>query len=467
MRTRNSRAAVAVLFLLTACFSGAAEPPPPPPPVLTPPPRMVPVADRRPNILIFLSDDQRASTLPSMPKMLEIFAEGGTRFGNAYATTPVCCPSRASVMTGMYAHNHGVLTNGEAEEFDQDPTLQRYLKEHGYYTGMAGKFLNLWDVRASPSYFDRWALMEDDYEHAYYDFTANVNGNLETIDEYSTTWIGDVAQEWLGEFEANDDKPWYLYLAPYAPHQPATPEPQYEEARVSLYRGSPGVAERDRTDKSLYVQDKTIELRLARQIRRHQIRSLYSLDDMVDEVYSTLDALDEGRDTLAIFMSDNGHMWGEHHLSSKRWPYTESIRIPMLLRWPGHLKKGAYDRRLVANVDVLPTILDALGVWPNRAYKADGRSMLDRKERDHLLLENWFHQRGAPDWAATLTHEWEFIEYYDEDGTLAYQEYYDMKEDPYQLENLLADRDRFNDPNTEELSRKLAKDRKCKLGRCP
>jgi arylsulfatase A-like enzyme len=188
---------------------------------------------------------------------------------------------------------------------------------------------------------------------------------------------------------------------------------------------------------------------------------------MVADVFSTMELLDEDRDTLAFFMSDNGHIWGEHHLSSKRWPYVGSIEIPLLVRWPSGMKARRFDSSLVANIDVMPTVLDVLGIWPNEAFEADGRSLLSEGERGHLLLENWFYQRGAPSWASTLTKDWQFIEYYDTEGDMTYQEYYDLEGDPFQLENLLADRDSLNDPDIRKLSRMLADDRDCELGRCP
>ena len=467
---RRALSAIAVaLLVFAACSSSGDTEPGFRPPRASPAARAFPEAAERPNVLIVMTDDQRSTTLKSMPKMRKIFQKGGTEFTHAYATTPVCCPSRASIMTGWYAHNHGVLSNGQVGEFDQSPTLQRYLKEQGYFTGVAGKFLNLWDVERSPDYFDRWAVMEDDYDRIYYDFTVNMNGTVRDVhDRYSTTWLGDSVDRWLGEFEEqDDDRPWYVYLAPFAPHQPATPEPKYANSPVRLYRGNPALEEQDRSDKSIYVQNRTIGLNAARKVRRVQLRTLPSVDDMVESVFDTLKRYDEDRDTLAIFMSDNGHMWGEHHLASKRWPYTDSIEIPLLLRWPGHVKAGGIDNRLVANIDVLPTVLDALGVWPDEAYPADGRSMLEPGKRKRLLLENWFYDHGAPTWAATLTKDYEYIEYYEEDDSLEFTEYYNLRKDPYQLENLLYDRDSLNDPDVPGLSERLAKDRECPVGECP
>jgi arylsulfatase A-like enzyme len=462
--TRNPAisAAFAALFILTACTSGGDE---------TSRSEEVtangiPIAKNRPNVIIFLTDDQRASSMPSLPKTLDLF-KGGTRYTNAYATSPVCCPSRASIMSGLYAHNHRVITNGKAGIFAQKESLQWYLKDQGYYTGIAGKFLNLWDVNRAPSYFDKWAVMEDDYDHIYYDFMANVEGRVKKIDKYSTTWIGDRAQGWLKEFEKDDDKPWYLYLAPYAPHPPSTPEPKYANSPVSLYRGNPAVGEQDRTDKAPAVRAEVTSLEKARAIRAEQLRVLPSIDDMVSDVFSTMKRLDEDRDTLAIFMSDNGYIWGEHSLRSKRWPYMDSIKIPLLVRWPSGAETPASDRRIVANIDVLPTILDTLGIWSDSGFEVDGKPITGSEKRDRLLLEYWFYKFGAPTWAATLTKDSHFIEYYDAAGDVVWQEFYDLKQDPYELDSLLVDGDKKNDANLKKLSRRLAEDRSCEIGRCP
>ena len=115
-----------------------------------------------------------------------------------------------------------------------------------------------------------------------------------------------------------------------------------------------------------------------------------SVDDMVQRIFDELDAMGETSDTLAIFTSDNGYLWGEHRIGEeKRFPYTESVGVPFLMRWPGHVSAGAVDDRLAANVDILPTILDAAGVVPALLYPLDGRSLLTSTSRHRQLLEYW------------------------------------------------------------------------------
>src|SRR5919106_3542058 len=129
-----------------------------------------------PNILVIVTDDQRAGTVRDMPKTRRWFGKGGVQFARAFVTTPVCCPSRASILTGQFAHNHGVRGNSHARRLEHSTTLQRYLRQAGYTTGFAGKLLNGWDVRRDPPYFDRWAVLDLDTPYVRSKF--NVDGRL-------------------------------------------------------------------------------------------------------------------------------------------------------------------------------------------------------------------------------------------------------------------------------------------------
>jgi arylsulfatase A-like enzyme len=195
-----------------------------------------------------------------------------------------------------------------------------------------------------------------------------------------------------------------------------------------------------------------------------------SADDMVQRLFDELDALGETRDTLAIFTSDNGYLWGEHRIgANKRFPYTESVEVPFYLRWPGHVAAGAVDDALVANVDILPTILDTTGVTPALRYPLDGRSLLEPGERRRLLLEYWVSSDNAsvPSWASIRTAAFQYVEWYAADGSVSFREYYDLRKDPYQLRNLLGDPDPSNDPVTDGLSARLAAYRTCQGSACP
>ncbi|HEX2031836.1 MAG TPA: sulfatase [Actinomycetota bacterium] len=409
-----------------------------------------------PNVLIIVTDDQRGG-LGVMPQTRRWFAKDGTRFARAFATTPVCCPSRASIFTGRYAHNHGVKRNPQAEELDQFTTIQSYLKEAGYRTAISGKYLNKWDLSSPPPFFDRWAITASG---GYYNAEFNVDGVRQTVPEYSTTFIRDYAVDRIEEFELLDPQPWFLYVATWAPHGPNhLAEPRYEDAPVSLWKGNPAVRERDLSDKPPYVRSGTTTLAEGRKVRRGQFRTLMSVDDLVDELFETLSDAGELDDTLAFFVSDNGFMWGEHGLRGKVVPYRQSVSIPMLMRWPGEVPAGVVDRRLVGNIDIAPTIVDAVDLVLD-PEPMDGRSLLGTHARKRILLEAW----GGPAikrWRSLRTDNYAYTEYYPLKGQgVVFREYY-RNEDRWELTNLFGDGKPANDPGRKLLHRRLKDARSC------
>lgn len=426
----------------------------------------------RPNILIILTDDQRANgTMRIMRHTRRLFKKNGTEFTQAFATTPLCCPSRASIFTGRYAHNHGVRNNSSAEALDHRSTIQGYLDRVGYRTAIFGKFLNSWPTRIDPPFFDKWATFPNSAP-AFSGTDWNVNGTVKAIPTYSTDYIGNQAVRFVRGSEARDHQPWLMYLSTAAPHIPATPEDDYANARVGWWKGNPAVFERDRTDKPPFVRERSVTRNRVLKTRRNQIRSLMSVDDLVARVFETLERLDDKRNTLAFFISDNGFLWGEHGLyangSEKRNPYKPSVKIPLFLRWPSRVEAEATRTRLAANIDVAPTVLDAAGVEVGADYPMDGISLLGSQLRSRLLLEGYVDIGRIPEWAATYTPTYEYIEYYSEDSlTPTFREYYDLKSDPWQLRNLLGDQDPKNDPSIAQMARQLDADRQCIGASCP
>lgn len=423
------------------------------------PGRAAAVADDPPNILVILTDDQRASgTLGVMPQMRRWFRKGGTRYPNAYATTPVCCPSRASIFTGQYAHNHDVHTNKEGGHIDEDATVQRALRDAGYRTALLGKYLNGWPAERVPRHWDRWAMMAPP---GYRNARFNINGSIRRVRGYTTDFLARRASSFIRQFE-QEGAPWFVTISVYAPHEPFTPAKKYRKTKVPKWKGNPATAERDRSDKPPYVRGKSKKLKDLRTIRQAQLRTLRSVDDLVARVFKTLGKVGAVQDTLAIFLSDHGFLWGEHGLKAKNYPYLPSIRLPLLMRWPGRVAAGAADRRLVANVDVAPTILHAAGAAP--AEPMDGRSLLDPFARDRMFTEAW-PENFVPTWASILTGNVHYIEYHDNlTGEVTYREYYDLAQDPWELENLLGDADPSNDPPAGEvtaLSLQVKRDRGC------
>jgi arylsulfatase A-like enzyme len=430
----------------------------------------------RPNILIILTDDQRAG-LSVMPFTTEWF-RAGTRYTNAFVNTPLCCPARASIMTGRYAHNNGVVNNQSVQNLNHDTTIQKQLHDAGYRTAYFGKFLNRWELTAAPPNFDRWATFSNRLNgelfitNGYYGDPWNVDGNVVQVDSYSTRFIGTRAVRFLDAQEAADDVPWLLFIAPFAPHTPAIAEPRYADAYIRPWRGNPATAETDLSDKPPWWQRRSFSLTKGAALRARQFRTLMSVDVLVRRVANRLTALGEDRSTLAFFMSDNGYLWSEHGRKGKTFPYEGSVRVPMLARWPRHVPAGI-DDRLVAHVDVAPTIEAAAGLPPNPSGPMDGHSLLDLAwSRSRLLLE-YFPSADSrtPGWASTWTGDLQYTEYYAPDtGDVSFRELYNLIGDRWQLDNLYADRNRTNDPSaveTASMSEQLARDRVCVGTACP
>jgi arylsulfatase A-like enzyme len=428
-----------------------------------------------PNVLIIVTDDQQAhQTLGVMPATRRWFVEEGTRFRTAFATTPQCCPSRATIFSGRYAHNHGVRRNRVPENLDQELTLQRYLDEAGYETALFGKFLTNWRIADEPAHFDRFAFPQSN--SSYSDIDWNVNGQIEHIDAYSTDYIRKNALDFIRDAEGDDDRPWFMYLSTRAPHSPYTPEPKYANASVPRWRRSPATRERNLSDKPPFVvgfvRDSNYTPVRVNALRREQLRTLMSVDDLIAGVMEELRATDEDDHTLAILLSDNGYMWFEHRLAGprygKRLPYEGSVRIPLLMRWAGRVEGGAIDDRLASAADIAPTVLDAAGLSAAVEVPLDGRSLLSPVDRPRLLLEHWPDLRSdVPKWAALRSETYLYVEYYRPGGKPSFAEYYDLVSDPWQLRNLLGDDDRTNDPNVEVLSKRLKGARRCSGQTCP
>ena len=388
----------------------------------------------KPNLLVIMTDDQRADgTLEVMPETRRRIGRQGTTFLEAHAATPKCCPSRASFFTGLYPHNHGVITNVTTGLLDHTTTVQRLVRRRGYSTGIFGKFLNGWPVEVNPPFFDDWAITNGTYERGYW----NVDGRVGTRSTYSTELIANRATRFIRRAERRDDRPWLAWVTPYAPHLPSTPPPRYEDAPLPPFPFTPAMAEADWSDKPSVLDRARGFPRMIETMRDDGRRALMAVDDMVGELLDELRLRREHRDTLVVFTSDNGFMLGEHGgLAAKDLPYPASTRIPLLARWPGHFRAGGSNTKLVSNIDVATTLFEAAGV----RRRTDGRSLLSPGRRRVLFMEHHGGSNGEPDalplppWRAMLTRTFRYTEYFEE-GRVIGREYYDHGVDPWELEN--------------------------------
>jgi arylsulfatase A-like enzyme len=375
-----------------------------------------------PNILLIITDDQRLGSVVAggesygtpgriggMPSTLLEFEAGGQRFRRAFVTTPLCCPSRASIYSGKYAHNHAVVTN-HGEGFDADHSWQRYLHDTGYLTGIAGKYLNGAPASEAP----------------HFDF-AREWGQDEPADDQLAANAGD---EFLTLSEADDARPWALVIAPHSPHKPyAVEHIDLKNLGLPPFKPPASFEEEDLSDKhpSVRAAAGTYEPVDPPRVFMQQMNELGNVDEMIESVFSQLRALGEEENTLAFFISDNGFLLGDHMLMSKGWPYRRSVQVPFYARWPGHIPAGTESNSIVANIDIAPTIYEATGVTPG--YQPDGRSLLSPSGRNRILLELPAGWLDVPPWTALWRPKRYYVEWSD-----GFVESYDLSADPDQME---------------------------------
>ncbi|CCK27471.1 sulfatase [Streptomyces davaonensis JCM 4913] len=406
-----------------------------------------PRSDDRPNILLVLTDDQPKETEWALRHTVDWLGGSGVTFERAHANTPLCAPSRASVMTGRYAHRHGVLDTRHPYYLDQRTTVQRRLREAGYRTGLFGKYLNFWRTGDNPPHFDEWLLQEP---VRYVDGHYNDNGAVRRIPGYNTTVIKDRALAFM-EASRTDQRPWFAYVATRSAHEVNVPEPKYAHTRVPDWKGRPSVFETGKDDKPPFLRAAGHPFAAGRDLRARQLRTLLSVDDAMHDFREKLRALGQLENTLVVFTSDHGLCWGDHGWLRKSVPYRPSLEVPFHASWPaGGLGTSRADDRLTGLIDIAPTFLDAAGLPPDPEH--DGHSLLDPgNDRPRLLAEWWWNQqdqRPIHSWASSIGKGDQYTEYFRirldhggrptmGDGKVLFREYYDLRADPFQLTNLL------------------------------
>jgi N-acetylglucosamine-6-sulfatase len=431
------------------------------PPSSTPPTTLPPTEDP-PNILLIVSDDQPFYTANYTPSIInEIFAKG-TTFSDAFVSTSLCCPSRASILTGLYAHNHGVISNAVPltnTTFFETIDTANHLED--YRTAMVGKYLNSQsgDCRNE---FDYWVAFPG--TGPWYNKTRvgyqSLNVNCEWMrfnNTYSTYLLRDYALQFLNDTIA-EGKPFVMQFAPFNPHGTATPAPEdanlYPNGLPSYYL-PPSFNEADVSDKPAWVQallfgcqvDRPAESECEEEYKEKQLkmaRNLASLDRSVKALLDFLESKGELSNTLIIYISDNGILQGEHRTFDPHWGrknahYKESVKAIMGARWDdGHIPIGQTSYELVGNIDIAPTIYDALGLTP--PYPLDGQSLLDLWQvgssepwRQSFLLEHWGATYVGDRYtdATIVTKSWTYTETKGDKSEL-----YDRVNDPYELNNL-------------------------------
>jgi N-acetylglucosamine-6-sulfatase len=401
----------------------------------------------RPNVILIVTDDQRVGTLRYMPDVRDQLARQGISFTDAYVVNPTCCPSRASILTGNYSHTTSVYLNdprqayGGFPAFDDTITIATMLHDAGYRTGLFGKYLNGYRSEYVPPGWDRWFATVG--RGGYYDYVASSDGNLIPFGHDPPDYGTDVLRDEVVSFirSTNPSTPLFAYVAPHAPHKPATPAPGDGRLFASLAPFRPqSYDEKDVSDKPTHMQamrrlDEATAAKIDR-FRRAQIRALQAVDRAVADIVAELDASGRLSNTLIVFTSDNGMLWGEHRLDGKGVIYEEAIRVPFLLRYDALTDQAREDDRLVLNIDLTPTFAEAAGIPPP---PADGQSLLPllgppgAEWRDAFLIEHLRaggHERLAPTFCAVHTSRYVLARY----GT-GEQELYDLDRDPMEMVN--------------------------------
>ena len=454
----------------------------------------------RPNVLVIETDDQTVESMKVMSRTQQLLARQGVTFDNSFVSFSLCCPSRATFLTGQYAHNHGVLHNmaprGGYYKLDHSNVLPVWLQRAGYYTAHIGKYLNEYGVRNAaevPRGWSEWHGSVDPSTYSFFGYRLNEGGKVTRYcaDRDPACYQTDVYARKAGEIirrRAPSSQPFFLWLAFVAPHSgaPADPDdpkstrrgeralptphpaPRHRNAFRSMpLPQPPSFNEADMSDKPSFLRGRRLltaaDVAAVREMYQQRLESLLAVDEAVSSVVTALRRTGELERTLIIFTSDNGFFHGEHRIKDgKVHLYEPSIRVPLIIRGPG-VPRGVHRRQLVANIDLAPTIVAAARANAGRAM--DGRSLFPlirdggREWGRDLLLESM----TTPDaYVGIRTRNFLYTQY--ADGTPEDRELYDLRRDPHELES--AHRDAARAGIREALAARLRRLVTCKGADC-
>jgi N-acetylglucosamine-6-sulfatase len=476
-RRVNARIALAGLLAILAGCGGSTAPPAPSP---VPPPA---AAAGRPSFVVVVSDDLDVRLFEHLPWLGDEFRKGGVSFPRAYVTTALCAPSRASILTGRYAHNHGVLKtappHGGIETFVasglESETVAAHLKRAGYRTGFVGKYVNGYPRGVAENYrppgWDFFvAPLEALRPERYWGYWLNDDGERVEFGDADGHYLDDVLAEralrFLRQATAGSD-PFLLVVMPYAPHfpmlAPSRHASRWFDERVMQ---SPSFNEADVRDKPIWVQanprlSPAEEDRVLRQ-QRLRFTSMLATEDLLRDALAVLQRAGRADDTYLMFSSDNGILMGEHRLTLRKANnYEEAIRVPLVIRGPG-VARGVERPHFALNVDLAPTMLDLAGLAVPDSM--DGRSLAPLLKpggeatpwRQDVMVEYFSGPGGRS--SALRTDGWLYHEA--ESGE---RELYDMRADPYQMHSL---HEEGSSELMKELSERLRRRRDCRGAAC-
>jgi arylsulfatase A-like enzyme len=437
------------------------------------------VPEPRPNIVVLMTDDQTVESLRVMTNVRRALATQGTTFPNSFASFPTCCPSRATFLTGQYAHNHLVMGNhpplGGAQSLDHFNTLALWLQAAGYRTVHVGKYLNGYgkdETPFLPAGWSEWYASLDPSTYSFANYTLNENGTEVTYRGSATSYQTDVYGRKGAELVrrlAPREEPFFLFVGFLAAHvgqprEPGDPRNLATPVPAPRHKGRfagealprpPSFNEADVSDKPLVLRRRarltSPQVAEIQELYQQRLESLLAADEAIARIVSALRTAGELARTLIVFTSDNGFLHGEHRVpQGKVVVYEPSVRVPLILRGPG-VARNRIQRDLVANVDLAATIVDAADAFAARLL--DGRSLLplaedpDRRFGRDILLE-------TSTYSAIRTPRYKYVEY--RSGA---RELYDLAHDPHELRSLHRNRTFASIGN--ELAQRLARLRNC------
>ena len=420
------------------------------------------IVNKKKNVIYILTDDQRYDEVgflnpridtPNMDKL----AAGGVYFKNAFVTTALCSPSRATILTGQYMHNHGVVDNNNPAK-ESSIYFPSYLQEVGYETSFFGKWHMGGHGDSPQPGFDHWLSFAG--QGHYYPVKdkkgrvnkININGKRVDQKGYITDELTDYAVDWLEQRDS--DKPFFMYLSHKAVHSNFDPAPrhkdQYSDVKIEV-PASQADTEENYAGKPMWVKNQRnswhgvdfpyhSEMNV-QEYKRQYHRALSAVDDSLGRVLKWLKDNNLENDTVVMLMGDNGFMFGEHGLIDKRNAYEESMRVPLLAYAPGYFKPGTVVNEMVANLDIAPTILAIAGAKKPEQFEGESWLSLAKNKpveswRKNFLYEYYweFNYPSTPTTFALRTDNYKLIQYH---GVWDTEELYDLKNDPKEMHNLI------------------------------
>lgn len=478
-------------------------------------------AGARPNVVVVMTDDLDVAAMQTLldldlaPNIERYLVDEGTRFTSSFVSNSLCCPSRATMLSGQYSHNNGVLGSGALEEeggvdaLDDTSTLVTWLQAAGYRTGHVGKYLNGYGSRldtTTPSFqpeyvppgWDHWQALIGSGTYRMFRYKINDTADgVQTIvqyrsavEDYQTTVLTGRAVSFIEE-AAVRGSPFFLEVMPVAPHAEANPDP---DGRWDYFIRSDPQDEIDKPDQLALIgsllpssmQDPSwdfvtpeapsfvrsrkpltaADIDHITSFYRDRLAAMLAVDDMVGEIVRTLSEQELLDDTVIIFTSDNGFLLGQHRLTGKRVAYDESIRVPLYIRVPARMLVSVDS--LVVNADLAPTIAELAGATADASV--DGRSLMQFLSPDvpaspwrlRVLLEHWGVPPDIPTYAGLRTDRYLYTSYFESSPVM--HELYDLASDPFEIENVHDEPD-YSAVVT-DLEDKLLQARDCGSGSC-